>query len=180
MGIASAQQISWSGRLSQPPIKPVLKELVAAGKVRLVNIAGVKGDWYTLPEYEKKKIILSGDIFILSPFDPLNVFRRKLKEIFDFEYQVECFVPEAKRKYGYFALPVLAGDTFIARMDSKADRKENRLIIHNLHFEPVKISKATLGKFRKAILAFAKFNGCNQITIVRSNNKAMAKILSKS
>lgn len=180
MGIASAQEISWSGRLTKPPIKAVLKELVAAGQVRLVNIAGLKGDWYMLPGYEKKKIMLPGDVFILSPFDPLNVFRRKLKEIFDFDYQVECFVPEAKRKYGYFALPVLAGETFIARMDCKADRKENKLIIHNLHFEPVKNSKATLDKFRKAIVAFARFNGCSQITLVRSNKKATAKTLNKS
>lgn len=176
-GIASFQEISWSGRLTKPPIKAVLKELVAAGQVRLVNIAGLKGDWYMLPTYEKKKIKLSGDVFILSPFDPLNVYRRRLKEIFDFDYMVECFVPEAKRKYGYFALPVLAGDTFIARMDCKADRRENRLIIHNLHFEPVKNSEATLSKFRKAIVAFTRFNGCNQITLARSNKKVMAKTL---
>ncbi|MBN8576129.1 MAG: YcaQ family DNA glycosylase [Cytophagales bacterium] len=179
IGLASVQEIAWSGRLAKPPVKEELKKLVAVGDVCLVNIAGLKGDWYMLPANEKKKITLSGDVFILSPFDPLNVYRRRLKEIFDFDYMVECFVPEAKRKYGYFALPVLAGETFIARMDAKADRKTNTLLIHNLHFEPVKITTTILSKLGKAIMAFAKFNGCNQITLVHSNNKAWAKALVK-
>lgn len=179
IGLASAQEIVWSGRLVKPPVKEELKKLVEVGDVCLVSIEGVKGDWYMLSEYRKKKIQISGDVFILSPFDPLNVYRRRLKEIFDFDYMVECFVPEAKRKYGYFALPVLAGDTFIARMDSKADRREKKLIINNLHFESVKISKATITRLGNAILAFADFNGCDQISLVRSNNKVVAKALSR-
>jgi len=130
-----------------------------------------------LPEYKKKKITLSGDAFILSPFDVLNVFRHRLKDFFDFDYQVECFVPAPKRKYGYFSLPILIGDTFVARMDSKADRKQRVLNIHNLHFESIKLSKPMVAKICEAIKNFTKFNQCDSIIIKKSNNKALLKVI---
>jgi uncharacterized protein YcaQ len=88
---------------------------------------------------------------------------------------VECFVPKSKRKYGYFALPMLLGDTFIGRMDSKAERKEGVLIIHNLHFEKIKLSKPTLAKVGNAIIDFARFNQCDRVEIKKANNKEFLK-----
>ena len=132
-----------------------------------------------LPEYKNKKINLSGDAFILSPFDVLNVFRHRLRDFFDFDYQVECFVPQAKRKYGYFSLPILIGDTFVARMDSKADRKQQTLTIHNLHFESVKLTKAMVARICDAIKIFAKFNQCDTIIIKKSNDKSLLKAIQK-
>ena len=132
-----------------------------------------------LPEYKSKQITLSGDAYILSPFDVLNVFRHRLKDFFDFDYQVECFVPAPKRKYGYFSLPVLQGDRFIARMDAKADRKQKVLLVHNLHFEEVKLDNAELEKFADALKAFAEFNGCAGIIITKTNNKGYLKIINQ-
>jgi uncharacterized protein YcaQ len=177
LGIAYANEIAWSGRLVKPPIKEELKKMVDSGEVCPVQVEGLKGPLYMLPLYQKKKIALAGDVFILSPFDMLNVFRRRLRDFFDFDYQVECFVPESKRKYGYFSLPILAGDTFIARMDSKADRKEHTLVIHNLHFESVKMTTALTAQLVDAIHAFAKFNGCQGVAITKSNNKNFIKVL---
>lgn len=177
LGIAYVKEIAWNGRLIKHPVKEELKKLVDAGEVCLVEIEGLKGPLYMLPIYKKKKITLAGDAFVLSPFDILNVFRHRLRDFFDFDYQVECFVPEAKRKYGYFSLPILIGDTFLARMDSKADRKQKRLIIHNLHFETVKVTKPMIAKVSEAIQAFAKFNGCIGIAITKSNNKSLLKTL---
>lgn len=177
LGIAYTKEIAWNGRLVKPPVKQELKKLVDAGEVCEVMIKGLKGPLYMLPTYKKKKIAIAGDAFILSPFDMLNVFRHRLRDFFDFDYQVECFVPEAKRKYGYFSLPILVGDTFVARMDSKADRKKKTLIINNLHFEKVKITNAMLVKIDDAIRVFAKFNKCTSITITKSNNKVAMKML---
>jgi uncharacterized protein YcaQ len=89
-------------------------------------------------------------------------------------------VPEAKRKYGYFSLPVLVGDTFVARMDSKADRKQRTLTIHNLHFEPVKLSRPKVVSICNAIKTFAKFNQCEVITLKKSNDKALLKTIRES
>ena len=177
LGIAYLKEIAWNGRLVKPPVKAELKKLVDAGEVCQVEVEGLKGPLYMLPAYRKKRITIAGDAFVLSPFDMLNVFRHRLRDFFDFDYQVECFVPEGRRKYGYFSLPVLVGDTFVARMDSKADRKQKALTIHNIHFEPVKMTKPMTAKVCDAIQAFARFNGCNTITITKSNDKRLLKTL---
>jgi uncharacterized protein YcaQ len=173
MGIAYVKEINWRARRAKENlVKQEIKKMVAEGEVCEVSIEGLKtAPLYMLPVYKNKKIELNDDVFILSPFDPLNVFRHRLKDFFNFDYQIECFVPEPKRKYGYFSLPVLAGDTFVARMDSKADRKRHVLTIHNLHFEPIKLSKQEIVKIGLAIKAFAKFNQCGEIVISKSNNK---------
>ncbi|HEY8960010.1 DNA glycosylase AlkZ-like family protein, partial [Chitinophaga sp.] len=132
---------------------------------------------YMLPTYKNKKIKLSEDAFVLSPFDVFNVFRHRLKDFFNFDYQIECFVPQAKRIYGYFSLPVLVGDTFVARMDSKADRKHGILTIHNLHFEPLKLTQPAISKVTDAIKTFARFNRCREVDIKRSNNKQVLKAI---
>lgn len=177
MGIAYAKEIAWNGRLVKHNVKAELKKMVEEGAVLEVEVEGLKGPLYMHPTYQSKKTSLSGDVFILSPFDSLNVFRHRLRDFFDFDYQIECFVPQPKRKYGYFSLPILAGDTFIARMDSKAERKERNLIIHNLHFEPGKLSKVIEEKLIEAIRSFAKFNECWSVSVAKSNNKAFAKKL---
>jgi uncharacterized protein YcaQ len=74
-------------------------------------------------------------------------------------------------------LPILIGDTFVARMDSKADRKQTTLIVHNLHFEPVKITKPEVAKFIEALREFARFNNCADIIIKKSNNKSYLKAI---
>ena len=176
LGIASLQEIAWSTRFVKPPIKVEIEKLVTTGEICEVEVPGVKASpLYMLTSYKKKKVNLAGDAFILSPFDTVNVFRRRLKEYFDFDYQVECFVPKPKRKYGYFSLPILIGDTFVARMDSKAERKQRILTIYNLHFEKIKLTKAMVVKICDAVKTFAKFNQCDKIVIEKSNDKTVLK-----
>jgi len=177
LGVAYQKEIAWNGRLVKHSVKQQLKNLADTGEIIEVKTDGLKGPLYMLPFYKNKKIALAGDVFILSPFDTLNVFRHRLRDFFDFDYQVECFVPAAKRKYGYFSLPVLMGDCFVARMDAKADRKQKILIIHNLHFEKVKLTQPMIAKLASAIQEFALFNGCPAITLTKSNNKAVLKTL---
>ena len=74
-------------------------------------------------------------LYILSPFDNLIIQRDRLKRLFDFDYTLECYLPEAKRKYGYFVLPLLYGNGFVGRMDVKADRKSKTFIVKNLMYE---------------------------------------------
>lgn len=179
LGIAYVKEIAWRARrVKDHLVKKELEKLVAEGEVCQVAIEGLKtAPLYMLPTYKNKKIELAGDAFVLSPFDPLNVFRHRLKDFFNFDYQIECFVPQAKRKYGYFSLPILVGDVFVARMDSKADRKQRALIVHNLHFEPLKLSKPAIEKIMDAIKTFAKFNQCPEIVINKCNNKQYLKAL---
>lgn len=179
MGIAYEKEIRWRGRyVKDNVIKKELKKMVEEGEILQVTVEGLKpGSLYMLPTYKGKKIALSEEAFVLSPFDPVNVFRHRLRDFFEFDYQIECFVPEPLRKYGYFSLPVLVGDQFVARMDSKADRKQKVLIIHNLHFEKVKLSKGQVKKIADAIKLFAKFNQCGEVVIKKTNNKPYVKAI---
>lgn len=181
MGIAYAKEIAFSARYVKPPIKTELQHLIDTGEICQVDVEGLKGSpIYMLSAYKRKKITLTGEAFILSPFDILNVYRHRLRDFFDFDYQVECFVPQPKRKYGYFSLPVLIGETFVARMDSKADRKQRTLIIHNLHFESIKITKEMAAKISTAIKTFATFNQCETIVIKKSNDKSLLNFIRKA
>jgi len=180
-GIAYMKEMVFSTRYTKSLVKEEIQKMIDEGEVCVVEVAGLKtSPLYMSSEYKRKKIQLSNNAFILSPFDVLNVYRHRLRDFFNFDYQVECFVPKAKRKYGYFSLPILIGDTFVARMDSKADRKERVLTIHNLHFEKLKITKAMAAKIVEAIKAFAKFNQCEEIEVEKANDKALLKAIRAS
>ena len=179
MGVAYANEIAWTSRYAPNTIKQDLKKMAADGEICEVQVEGLKSAMplYMHPDYKNKKINLSGDAFILSPFDIVNVFRRRLRDFFQFDYQVEMFVPEPKRKYGYFSLPVLIGDTFVARMDCKVERKLKVININNLHFEKLKITKQMVATLADAINKFAAFNQCKEINIKKTNDKVLAKAI---
>jgi uncharacterized protein YcaQ len=151
--------------------------MVAAGEVVTVAVEGVKSAALYMLANQQTEVELSGEAFILSPFDILNVFRHRLRDFFDFDYQVECFVPAPKRKYGYFSLPVLVSDTFVARMDAKAERKQKVLLVHNLHFEEVELSEAMLQEVIEALKAFTQFNQCHHIEFKKTNKEAYLKTI---
>ena len=103
---------------------------------------------------------------ILSPFDNAVIQRKRLASLFDFDYQIECYVPKAKRKYGYFCLPILRGNRFVARLDAKADRKSGVFHVMNLYLErSVRNSEAFLSALRAELKRFAKFDSCNSVEI---------------
>jgi hypothetical protein len=103
---------------------------------------------------------------ILSPFDPLIRDRKRLQRLFDFDYRIEIFVPEAKRKYGYYVFPLLEKDRLIGRIDMKAQRKDNRLHVSGLWLEPgVRLSKARLKKLEAEVNRHARFIGLADVTL---------------
>jgi uncharacterized protein YcaQ len=68
-------------------------------------------------------------VHILSPFDPLIIQRKRTHLMFDYEHRFEAYVPKEKRKFGYFALPVLVGEDVVAALDLKTDRKNKKLLV---------------------------------------------------
>ncbi|MGC3943668.1 MAG: crosslink repair DNA glycosylase YcaQ family protein [Chryseolinea sp.] len=178
-GLGYIKDVAYRGRyVKDNVIRSEIKNLVARRDICQVEISGLKsGPLYMLPEYQKRKITVSKEVFILSPFDVLNVLRHRLKDFFDFDYQVECFVPEKKRKYGYFALPVLMGDRFIARLDAKADRKQEVFVVNYLHFDIKELDQQGIRKLAKAIREFTVFNGCHKVAFVKCNDKKLLQSL---
>lgn len=105
---------------------------------------------------------------LLSPFDNTVIQRHRCAEVFDFDYTIECYVPEAKRQYGYYVLPVVFGDQFVARLDAKAHRREGRFEIKALFMQEA-VEAEVSDDFAPALAAevgsYARFSGCDELTI---------------
>ncbi len=103
---------------------------------------------------------------ILSPFDPLLRDRKRAERLFGFHYRIEVFVPEPKRRYGYYVFPVLEGDQMIGRIDMKADRSAGVLNVRAFWPE----AGARMGAGRRARLEaelerVARMAGCENVAI---------------
>lgn len=107
---------------------------------------------------------------ILSPFDNAVIQRQRGRELFDFDYQIECYLPASKRRFGYFCLPLMYRDRLVGRIDCKAHRAAGRLEIKSMHIEH-RLDAAFATAFNRAIQSFAAFNDCAEIqfTADRSN-----------
>jgi hypothetical protein len=96
---------------------------------------------------------------LLSPFDPVLRDRRRALRLFSFDYRFEAFVPEAKRRFGYYVLPILEGDRFVGRLDPKLHRDFGELRVRRLWWEPaVRVTPRrrralddTLGRFAHSL-----------------------------
>ena len=85
-------------------------------------VEGVRGTWRVDPALARRQPF-AGRTALLSPFDRLVFDRKRMAELFEFDYQLEMYKPAAKRRWGYFALPVLHGDRLVGKLDATADRK---------------------------------------------------------
>lgn len=171
MGVATPKEIAW-GLTDVPTVDAALSELVGGGEVIAVSLEGLKdGTHYALaealdglgalPDVEPR-------LRILSPFDNLVIRRRWLKRSFWFDFALECYLPAAKRVYGYYCLPLLWGDAFVGRLDAKADRKAGALIARGVFCEPdAPIGQGLLSALAHALHAFAAFNGCTEVVVER-------------
>ena len=120
-------------------------------------------------------------LLILSPFDNCVIQRDRLSSLFKFDYQIECYVPEAKRKYGYFSLPLLFRDMFIGRMDCKNHRKERRLEVKSLHFEEHSFDlEKVIDAFSKSLQEFCLFQKCESVSVGLVNPKRLKSKLRKA
>ena len=96
-----------------------------------VTVEGLDGDWRADPEALDQPFV--GRTALLSPFDRLIHDRDRTMNLFDFEYVLEMYKPAEKRRWGYFALPVLHHDRLVGKLDARTDRKAGTLIINALH-----------------------------------------------
>jgi uncharacterized protein YcaQ len=109
------------------PVEPA--DVADAGEPAVVE--GVKGTWRVDPAQLGQPF--TGRAALLSPFDRLIHDRKRMTELFGFDYQLEMYKPVAKRRWGYFALPVLHGDRLVGKLDATADRKAGILRVNAVH-----------------------------------------------
>jgi uncharacterized protein YcaQ len=119
----------------QCPVEPM--DVGDAGEPALVE--GVRGEWRVEPSQLGQPF--SGRAALLSPFDRLVHDRKRTVELFEFDYQLEMYKPAGRRRWGYFALPILYGDRLIGKLDAIADRKAGVLRVNAIH-QDVAFTKA--------------------------------------
>ncbi len=155
-----------------PTLRQALREQLDAkqeqGELQAIRVR--TGETYYIPTglLEQPAPRSSGRMRILSPFDNSLIQRERLKALFGYTYQLECYLPAAKRQYGYFCLPLLYRDKFVGRMDCKVQRKTRHLEIYALHLEPTaQPDDAFATAFAEAVSTFCAFQGCDTAALTQ-------------
>ncbi|MBT70700.1 MAG: hypothetical protein CMQ15_01465 [Gammaproteobacteria bacterium] len=105
---------------------------------------------------------------ILSPFDNAIIQRKRISALFDFDFQIECYVKKENRVYGYFCLPILHRNKLVGRIDAKADKKTGVLHLFHLQLEgAVRDTNVLLTALQGELKRFATFNGCDELQLHR-------------
>ncbi len=165
-GLGQASEIAYLLKNTKAPVLLVLQEMHSSGELTQVIVGENK--YYSLSNSLQllNKALPRNKLKILSPFDNLLIQRKRMQALFNFNYQIECYVPEAKRKYGYFSLPILWNGKLVARMDCKAERKNKLLHINNIALEPSLIKTADFAHaLCKELESFMQFNNCDKLQL---------------
>ncbi len=143
-------------------VNEVLQALLAAGEIEQFQFDGLPALFVQRNLMVKPAADAADKVHILSPFDNALIHRERFKHLFGVDFRIECYLPQAKRQYGYFCLPLLWRGEFIGRMDCKAHRQAQRLEIIHLHMENTAVDMAVWWPlFAAALKRFAAFNGCD-------------------
>jgi uncharacterized protein YcaQ len=142
--------------------KPAIRKLIETRLRRKtlvpLSLEGAgKTEHWARPEDLEASLEPSAQIHILSPFDPLIIQRKRLALFFGHEHRFEAYLPKEKRRFGYFALPVLADDAIVAALDLKADRERRRLLIQNWSWLPPGRPRRHKRRIEEALHRFERF-----------------------
>ncbi|MEL6113817.1 crosslink repair DNA glycosylase YcaQ family protein [Photobacterium sp. SP02] len=162
-------------------VKALVEEKLARQDLEQVRVSS--GEVFVLETGALERPIprLNNRMLILSPFDNSVIQRDRLKVLFQYDYQIECYVPEAKRKYGYFCLPLLYRGEFIGRMDCKAHRKISHLEIKSLHIENHRFDQEPLiAAFAAAVAQFCHFQACSTVSLTQAHPKQLESPLQRA
>ncbi len=180
-GLAKLREIVYLRRNVKSEVEKCLKEMVADSDLLEIDVAG--SSYFVLPNSLNllDKRLAKNKLKILSPFDNLLIQRKRMKELFDFDYLIECYVPKEKRKYGYFSLPILWQGNFVARMDCKNDRKESVLHIKHLALEPeLEDLEAFSLALSKELKNFLDCNNCKELLLHKTTPNKVKSFVQKA
>jgi uncharacterized protein len=159
------RRMRWLG-ISRPEVIGVSGERyheVVQGEA--AQVEGTAGEWVVDPAALGQDF--EGRTALLSPFDRLIHDRVRAQELFDFEYYLEMYKPAAKRRWGYFALPMLHGDRLVGKLDATADRKASTLRVHAIH-EDVRFTRPISKGVRAEIDGLASWLGLEKVVLESS------------
>ena len=159
-GVANRRTIRDYFRLSPAIADLGLAGALAAGTIVKVSVAGQR--WFAdadmvIPRHDQGTALLA-------PFDPLLWDRQRVEDLFGFRYRIEIYTPAAKRQYGYYVLPFLWDGQLVARVDLKADRAHDQLLLRGLYTEP-DAPTGTVDALRHHVTRLATWLGLSGVSV---------------
>ena len=180
LGVSQARWIHDYFRLKPRLTDLALDALVAQGRVQRVQVQGWSAPGYVHSSHASLlRKALNGKLVathtsVLSPFDPLLWDRERAAAMFGFDYRIECYTPQAKRIYGYLALPLLHRGELIGRMDAKAHRAQGVFEVKALFLEPeIELDDESVSQVAQAISRCARWHATPQVVVTRTTPTGM-------
>ncbi|MEO6799478.1 MAG: crosslink repair DNA glycosylase YcaQ family protein [Rhodanobacter sp.] len=184
LGVATAGWIGDYFRLKPKVTEHELAPLLATGELLAVSVQGwdaqayVHRDNVDLLARARQGRLRATHTALLSPFDPLVWDRARLRAMFAFDYRIECYTPAARRRHGYFVLPILHRGRLVGRLDAKAHRGVGVFEIKSLHLEPdVAIEPRLLKALAGTIASTARWHDTPEVRITRTGPSSLARLL---
>ena len=184
LGVTQAGWIADYYRLKPAVTERELAPLLARGDLLSVPVQDWKVPGYVhrdhaeVLERARRGRLRATHTVLLSPFDPLVWDRARALAMFGFEYTIECYTPAARRRYGYFVLPILHRGRLIGRLDAKAHRSEGVFEVKALFLEPDVVPDTGLVQaVATAIMVTARWHGTPEVRLGRTQPVTLAKML---
>jgi uncharacterized protein len=158
-GVVSLDSICHLDAPSKAAVRRLIEGLVRRDELVRVSLEGAgKLEHWARPDV----IEMPGDgasemVHILSPFDPLIIQRKRTHLFFDYEHRFEAYIPKEKRRFGYFALPVLVDDEIVAAIDLKTDRKQQKLLMQKWSWVGNRPRKVLKRRIEEELHRFERF-----------------------
>ena len=185
LGVAKAKWVPDYFRMDRTNTRAIPEHLAERGELLRVGVEGWKEPGYVHPEHadaaraaaegRPRKPVLTT---VLSPFDPLVWDRQRAKEMFGFDYRLECYTPAPKRVYGYYVLPILHRGRLVGRLDPKAHRRSGTFEVKNVHFESgARLTERLVREVAAAVADCARWHGTPRVHFRASHPPDAAKRL---
>ncbi|BBZ28007.1 hypothetical protein MMAD_23020 [Mycolicibacterium madagascariense] len=163
LGVGTEADIRDYFRLGAGRAKPVIADLVAQGELEPVEVDGWTAPAYlrvgqTIPRLDRGTALLC-------PFDPLVFFRPRVERLFDFHYRIEIYVPEPKRRFGYYVWPFLLDGELVGRVDLKAERTRDALHVVGAFVEPGRDPGRVATALALELRSMATWLGLSDVTV---------------
>ena len=163
-GLAARDEFAYRRSEHAQYVDAALREQEEDGQLRRVVVDGVPkvAYWVRCADLERVDALPGATrvVRILSPFDPFLIHRKRVSRLFAFDFTLECYLPEARRTFGYFALPLFRGTDFVGLIDAKADRRAATLTVRRLRYDGSARSRAAFERaLTRALSEFARLNG---------------------
>lgn len=184
LGVARAAWIGDYFRTAKSRPDPDPESLVEQGALIKAQVEGWSAPAYIHPAHAGLAQAAADGALkptlttLLSPFDPVVWDRKRALELFNFDYRLECYTPEAKRVYGYFTLPILHRGALVGRLDAKAHRAERVFEVKVLYLEPgVRMTQRLVDDIAAALARCAAWHSCDRVTVMRCDPRALRAAL---